>query len=101
VYPLIRPDDLAREESRRVYGATVNSCTGTTDTGLRRKNQFGAAFETMEGAAVAHIGQICGVEVCEIRAISNVAARRDMRSENIRLALRNLREYLEDCARKE
>ncbi|MBC7808510.1 MAG: hypothetical protein H7145_20440 [Akkermansiaceae bacterium] len=82
-------------------GATVNTCTGTDETGHRRKYAFDAGFETMEGAAVAHVGQICGVAVCEIRAISNIAARRDMRPENIRLALRNLREYLEACARKQ
>ena len=74
-------------------GCTVNSCTGTEETGLLREKLFGAAFETMEGAAVAQAGAILGIPVCEIRAISNFAARRDMRPENIGLALEWLREY--------
>ena len=74
-------------------GCTVNSCTGTEETGLLREKLFGAAFETMEGAAVAQAGVILGIPVCEIRAISNFAARRDMRPENIGLALERLREY--------
>ena len=74
-------------------GCTVNSCTGTEETGLRREKLFGAAFETMEGAAVAQAGATLGIPVCEIRAISNFASRRDMRPENITLALDHLREY--------
>lgn len=100
-YPLVRTDELVGINAHLGIGATVNTCTGTMETGLRREQQFGAGFETMEGAAVAHIGQICGVNVCEVRAISNIAARRDMRPENIRLALQNLREYLRACARKQ
>lgn len=76
-------------------GCTVNACTGTEAMGRLREQRFGAAFETMEGAAVAQAGQILGVPVCEIRAISNVAARRDMRPENIGLALARLHEYLQ------
>ncbi len=101
VYPLVRPRELANPDTRVAYGATVNACTGTTEMGFRRASQFGSAFETMEGAAVAHVGQIGGVPVCEIRAVSNIAARRDIRPENIRRALGNLREYLEACARKQ
>ena len=74
-------------------GCTVNSCTGTEEMGRLREMLFGAAFETMEGAAVAQAGAIYRVPVCEIRAISNSAARRDMRPENITLALDRLREY--------
>jgi futalosine hydrolase len=80
-----------------LVGATVNACTGTDYTGLIRESLFSAAFETMEGAAVAHIGFLLQIPVCEVRAISNIAARRDMRPENIRLALANLRQYLQKC----
>ena len=78
-------------------GCTVNACTGTDATGRLREALFGAAFETMEGAAVAQAGRILGIPVCEVRAISNVAGRRDMRPENVRLALDRLREYLKEC----
>ncbi len=73
-------------------GATVNACTGTEVTGMLRRRITGADFETMEGAAVAMIAAIEGVPACEVRAISNFAARRDMRPENIQLALDRLRE---------
>jgi futalosine hydrolase len=80
-------------------GSTVNSCTGTDATGAARRRLTGAAFETMEGAAVAQVAQQHGIPFCEIRAVSNVAARRDMRPENIRLALAHLRHYLAACRR--
>jgi len=75
-------------------GATVNTCTGTDATGARRAELTGAAFETMEGAAVAQWGRQTGTPVCEVRAVSNIAARRDMRPENIARALSNLADYL-------
>lgn len=78
-------------------GCTVNSCTGTPETGQAREAAFGAAFETMEGAAVAQAGQILGVSVCEIRAVSNIASTRDMRPENIKQALAALTAFFDNC----
>jgi futalosine hydrolase len=75
-------------------GCTVNTCTGTEVMGKSRAQWTGAVFETMEGAAVLQIGQALGISVCQIRAISNIASHRDMRPENIRLALDDLHEYL-------
>ena len=75
-------------------GVTVNACTGTLATGERRRDRFGASFETMEGAAFALACKNFGVPGMEIRAISNVAAERDMRPENIKLALARLTEFL-------
>lgn len=80
-------------------GCTVNACTGTEAVGRLRETLFQAAFETMEGAAVAQAGQTLGIPVCEIRAVSNFASARDMRPENIRLALANLAAYF-DALRK-
>lgn len=80
-------------------GCTVNTCTGTEAVGHLRETLFHATFETMEGAAVAQAGQILGIPVCEIRAISNFASTRDMRPENIRLALAALTAYF-DSVRK-
>ncbi len=54
----------------------------------------------MEGAAIAQIGQQEGIPVCELRAISNIAAHRDMRPDNIALALTNLRTYLQACRKR-
>lgn len=78
-------------------GCTVNACTGTEATGRLRERLFEASFETMEGAAVVQAGLALGIFVCEIRAISNIASDRDMRPENIGLALKNLTEYFQKC----
>jgi len=51
----------------------------------------------MEGAAVAQAGYILESPVCEIRAISNIASDRDMRPENIRIALDALTTYFQEC----
>jgi len=75
-------------------GCTVNSCTGTMATGLRRAQQFHAVFETMEGAAVGQVGQSYLIPTGQIRAISNIAGDRDMQPENIRLAIGNLKRFL-------
>ena len=78
-------------------GCTVNTCTGTEETGRLRETLFSAQFETMEGAAVVQAGQQLGIPVCEIRVISNFASTRDMRPENIRQALANLEAYFVRC----
>jgi futalosine hydrolase len=93
--------DGAAYRVRVARGATVNTCTGTDTTGRRRAAQTGAAFETMEGAAVAQWGRRRGVPVCEVRAISNIAGRRDMRPENIRRALDHLAHYLAACRKQQ
>ena len=78
-------------------GCTVSTCTGTEQTGNLRAKLFKAGIESMEGAAVAQAGKDFGVPVCEVRAISNIASTRDMRPENIRLALATLQRYLHAC----
>jgi futalosine hydrolase len=74
-------------------GCTVNACAGRAETGDMRRMLFRADFESMEGAAVALAAMMAAVPACEIRAVSNIAAERDMRPENIELALRNLGSY--------
>ena len=78
---------------------TVNACTGTLRTGLMRERLFEAGMESMEGAAVALACDRAGVRASELRAISNIAADRDMRPENIRLALARLKNHLQACRR--
>ncbi len=79
---------------KRARGCTVNACTGTAATGARRRAMTGADFESMEGAAVALAGREAGIPVAELRAISNAAADRDMRPENIGSALRALGSFV-------
>jgi futalosine hydrolase len=78
------------EGLRRARGCTVNACAGTAATGARRRALTGADFESMEGAAVALAAAELGLPAAEVRAISNIAAERDMRPENIGRALRAL-----------
>lgn len=94
--PLRVPDAL-RDGARVGRGCTVGTCTGTDALGALRRDRFDALFETMEGAAVAQIARGWGVPVCQVRAVSNVAARRDMRPENIRRALEALSDHLTRC----
>ena len=89
--PLWAPQQL---EGRRGRGCTVHTCTGTDAQGAQRRALFQADFETMEGAAIAQLGQQWGMPVCEIRAISNLAAQRDMRPEHLRLSHERLKMFL-------
>ena len=86
--------DGATYQIRACRGCTVNTCTGTEQTGLRRERLFDVQFESMEGAAIAQCGKLRRTPVTEIRAISNYASTRDMQPDNIRLAIANLRDYL-------
>lgn len=79
---------------RLARGCTVNACAGRAETGLRRRALTGADFETMEGAAVALAARELAIPASQARAISNIASTRDMRPENIALALRNLGAYM-------
>jgi futalosine hydrolase len=91
----VEPWRAARSPMLRLgKGCTVNQCAGREETGLRRRKIFGAGFETMEGAAAALAGRELGIPVCQLRAISNLAATRDMRPENVALALENLGAYM-------
>jgi futalosine hydrolase len=83
----------ATSAAKRGRGATVNRCTGTEATGAQRRALFGADFETMEGAAVALAARAPRIPVLQVRAISNIAARRDMRPENVTAALDSLRAF--------
>jgi futalosine hydrolase len=93
--PFVLRPETACKELPVGRGCTVNTCTGTDATGLRREHLFAAAFETMEGAAVAQAGHTLGIPVTEIRAISNIAARRDMQPANIKLALSQLADFFQ------
>lgn len=75
-------------------GCTVNACAGRRETGELRRRLHGADFETMEGAAAALAGLLAGIPVAEVRAISNIAAERDMRPANVEMALESLGAFI-------
>jgi nucleoside phosphorylase len=93
--PLHVPEWVASTGVPMAGGATVNACTGTLATGALRRRLFAADFESMEGAAVALACREKNIPCMEVRAISNRAARRELRPENIQRALDALRAFWE------
>ncbi len=71
---------------------TVQECTGTDELGRARGQRFNALCENMEGAAAAHICTLYGVDFVELRAISNIAAKRDRAAWDLPLACRRAQE---------
>lgn len=101
--------DQLREQALSAAGAlgiplspgtfvTVSTCSGTLRRGEELRNRFGGICENMEGAAVAQIALRFGVEVLEVRGISNMVEDRDLSRWNIPLAVERaqlfLREFL-------
>ena len=62
---------------RRVPFVTVSSCTGTDTMARALEGRTGGAVESMEGAAIAHVAHLHGVDVGEVRGISNIVTNRD------------------------
>ncbi len=76
---------------RNVAGGTVNRTTGTTHSLLRLREKFpDVQVETMEGAGFFYAGMMTGVEVLQLRAISNYVGARNRESWDIPLAVHEL-----------
>jgi futalosine hydrolase len=71
---------------------TVQECTGTDELGTARSRRFGALCENMEGAAAAHICALYEVDFVELRAMSNIAAKRNRDEWELPLACRTAQE---------
>ena len=63
--------------ARRARFVTVNTCTGVDSLALTMERRTGGAVESMEGAAFAHVAGLFGIEIGEIRGISNFTGNRD------------------------
>ncbi len=78
---------------------TVSTCSGTSARGAELSRRFDGICESMEGAAVAHVALVHGVECLEIRGISNIVEDRDLSRWNIAEAAakvqRFIREFIE------
>lgn len=78
---------------------TVSTCSGTTARGEELRSRFNAICENMEGAAVAHVALLYGVDCLEVRGVSNLVEDRDLSRWNIPLAAeaaqRFLRKFIE------
>ncbi len=74
--------------------ATVNTCTGTDARAHDLAERTGAAVESMEGAALVQVAKKFGVQVGEVRGISNIVGNRDKQSWSIEEAARGAEEVV-------
>ncbi len=70
--------------SRRARFVTVSTCTGTDSVAREIEGRTQGAIENMEGAAVVHVAHLHGIQVGEIRGISNIVTNRDKGSWKLR-----------------
>lgn len=73
---------------------TVSTCSGTADRGAELSGRFDALCESMEGAAVAHVALIHGLDCLEVRGISNMVEDRDLSRWNIAEAAAKAQQFI-------
>ncbi len=74
-----------------IYGRflTLSTCSGRCDVGEELHQRFDAVCENMEGAAAAHIARIYGVDMIEVRGVSNLVEDRIFENWNLGSAIKN------------
>ena len=72
--------------ARRARFITVSTCTGTDAVAGEIAARTKGAVENMEGAAIAHVAYLHGIDVGEIRGISNLVTNRDAKSWKLKEA---------------
>jgi futalosine hydrolase len=68
----------------RARFVTVSTCTGTEASARALEERTKGAIENMEGAAVAQVAHLHGIQVGEVRGISNIVTNRDTKSWRIK-----------------
>lgn len=68
---------------------TVSAVTDTSKMAREFEQRFNAICENMEGAAVAHVCEMYGIPMLEIRGISNIVEDRDRSKWDIKTAAEN------------
>lgn len=82
---------------RSVAGVSVNCCSGTENSALKRQALFNADVESMEGAACFAVCNSFGIPCYEIRAISNYVTTRQTSLWEIPKALSALKGLLTEA----
>jgi futalosine hydrolase len=72
---------------------TVSTVSGSVGRGAEMFRRFGGICENMEGAAVAQVASLYGVDCMEIRGISNLVEDRDLSRWNIPLAAEQAQKF--------
>lgn len=73
---------------------TVSTCTGTEATAREIESRTRGAVENMEGAAIAHVAHIHGIQAGEVRGISNMVTNRDTKTWRLEEAAANAQRAL-------
>lgn len=73
---------------------TIASVSDSPERARWLGRRYNAICENMEGAAVAHVAYLYGIEFLEIRGISNIAGERNKDRWNIKLATENCQRVL-------
>lgn len=68
---------------------TVSTCTGTLKRAKELQSRFSPICENMEGAAIAHVCDMHGIPMSELRGISNSAEERNRRKWQLKTAALN------------
>ncbi len=79
---------LSAEGFESVTGTfiTVSCSSGKEERGKMLQRRFGGICENMEGAAAAHVCDLYGIPLLEIRGISNLVVDRDLQKWDIEFA---------------
>jgi futalosine hydrolase len=72
---------------------TVSSVSGSAERGAEMFLRFGGICENMEGAAVAQVALLYGVDCLEIRGVSNLVEDRDLTRWDIPLAAEQAQKF--------
>ncbi|HEU0264436.1 MAG TPA: futalosine hydrolase [Geobacterales bacterium] len=73
---------------------TVSNVSGSRERGDELMNRFGAICENMEGAATAQVALIYGIDCMELRGISNMVEKRDLRRWDMNRAVEQAQRFL-------
>lgn len=95
VNPLLE-DKTSLYNLRVVTGVTINEVTTNKTRIQLLKEKYGAAIESMEGAALHYIALKNKIPFLQIRAISNAAGERDKQQWKIKEAIQALNEALKN-----
>jgi len=82
--------------SPRVRFVTVSTCTGTDSVARAMAQRTRGAIENMEGAAIVHVARLHGIDVGEIRGVSNIVTNRDKAAWQLQEAAAAAQEILAD-----
>ena len=72
--------------TKRARFVTASTCTGTDAAAHEIAARTKGAVENMEGAAIAHVAHLHGIDVGEVRAISNLVTNRDTKTWKLKEA---------------